>query len=411
MACRPLSYGEGFLRGVLDFVDCQAQNIGAEGYQALAAPGSTLSILLTALLTILVALYGYRMMFGYTPSARDGVLLLAKIGIVLALVTSWPAYRALVYDLALHGPAQLAGDVGEPAQLPGAGGGLVARLQGVDYGLLALGQLGVGKAATGQKIQRERVVNGQREIVVEDAQQGPDTFEPMALGFSRIFFLVCTISALAAVRLVSGVLIALGPLFIAFLLFDATRGLFEGWVRALAGAALGAVAVTLLLGAQLALIEPWLSYLIAMRQADLTIVGAPVELLVVMAVFGLALLASLYAAARVAIGFRLPAAWREAPQRLASALRNDGQPAQRLAYAGPIVPAEQRNRAAAVADAVAATERREARATGGGGASRTVFQSVTRESVPPAPAPAERSQGRRARARATGSAARRDGRP
>ena len=33
------------------------------------------------------------------------------------------------------------------------------------------------------------------------------------------------------VRLIAGLLLALGPFFVAFLLFDGTRGLFEGWVR------------------------------------------------------------------------------------------------------------------------------------------------------------------------------------
>ena len=37
----------------------------------------------------------------------------------------------------------------------------------------------------------------------------------------------------------AGLLLALGPLFAIFLLFEGTRGLFEGWVRGLAGAALG----------------------------------------------------------------------------------------------------------------------------------------------------------------------------
>jgi len=67
-ACQPLTYESGFVSGVLNFTDCQAQNIGAGGYQALAAPGSTLSIVLTGLLTIFVALYGYRMLFGQTPN-------------------------------------------------------------------------------------------------------------------------------------------------------------------------------------------------------------------------------------------------------------------------------------------------------------------------------------------------------
>ena len=83
---------------------------------------------LTGLLTLFVALLGYRMLFGQTPAVRDGVLALVKIGIVLALATSWTAYRTLIYDVALRGPAELAADIGRPAALPGAGGGLVDRL-------------------------------------------------------------------------------------------------------------------------------------------------------------------------------------------------------------------------------------------------------------------------------------------
>src|SRR6185503_9979205 len=120
--------GAGFVSGVLDYVDCQAQAIGAGGFQALAAPGSTLSLVLSGLLTLFVALFGYRMLLGDTPGLRDGVFSVVKIGIVLALAFSWPAYRTLIYDVALKGPAELAGEVGRPAGLPGSGGGLVARL-------------------------------------------------------------------------------------------------------------------------------------------------------------------------------------------------------------------------------------------------------------------------------------------
>ena len=70
---------------------------------------------------------------------RDGVLALVKIGIVLALATSWAAYRTLVYDVALKGPAELAAQIGQPAGLPGAGGGLVHRLGYTDRAFVAAG--------------------------------------------------------------------------------------------------------------------------------------------------------------------------------------------------------------------------------------------------------------------------------
>src|SRR5436305_1957675 len=101
-----------YLQSVLDFVDCQAQTIGAAGYEAAAAPGSPLSLLLTGFVTLFVAFYGYRLLFGDTPGIRETVLALVKVGIVLALATSWGAYRTLAYEVAMHGPAELASSAG-----------------------------------------------------------------------------------------------------------------------------------------------------------------------------------------------------------------------------------------------------------------------------------------------------------
>jgi len=406
-ACQPLTYESGFVSGMLNFIDCQAQNIGSQGYQALAAPGSTLSLLLTGFLTLFVAFYGYRMLFGQTPGVRDGVLALAKIGIVLALATSWPAYRALFYDVALHGPAEIASGVGAPAGLPGSNGGLVARLQGVDAALIALDKAGVGGLEEREKATTTRVVNGQAQTMVASPRQ-PDSFEPWALGAARVFYLVTAIAGFASVRLVAGLLLALGPFFIAFLLFDGTRGLFEGWIRGLAAAALGAVGVTVLLGVQLALMEPWLTNLLARRAVKLSVVGAPTEILVVTLVFAVTLAVMLASVTRLAMGFRLPASIRTASSQLVSSLRGEG-PIQRPALAGPQVPAEQRSRAAAVAEAVAQTQRREAAQAAAGAAQRqAAAPGLARDLPPPAPVPLGQSYSRRTRNRASGSASKRD---
>lgn len=406
-ACQPLTYESGFVSGVLNFTDCQAQNIGSGGYQALAAPGSTLSLVLTGLLTIFVALYGYRMLFGQTPGVRDGVLALAKIGIVLALATSWPAYRALVYDVTFHGPAEIAGDVGAPAGLPGAQGGLVARLAGVDVGFIELNKAGTGNLAEAEKATQTRTVNGQTQQVIT-ADHQPDSFEPWALGGARVMYLVTALGGFAAVRLVAGLLLALGPFFIAFLLFDGTRGLFEGWVRGLAAAALGAVAISVILGVELALLEPWLTELLARRAVRLSVVGAPTELLVVTMAFALAVLAALATVTRLAMGFRMPPSWRATASNLVTNLT--GAQGQSRAAAQQHVPAEQHSRAAAVAEAVAATQRRE-QAMAVASAAQAPRQSATglaRDLPPPAPTPLGQSYTRRTRARSSGSAGRRD---
>ncbi len=410
--CPAAAPGVAFARRMLDFVDCQAQAIGAGGYQALAAPGSTLSLVLTGFLTLFVAFFGYRLLFGQTPSVRDGVLALVKIGIVLALATSWTAYRTLVYDVALKGPAELAADIGRPAALPGAAGGLANRLAYADraFELLAI-------EGTGRLIAPPAAPGRPGGLPVATPGATPEMFpgfDSWALGGARIAFLTAALGALALVRLAAGLLLALGPFFIAFLLFESTRGLFEGWIRVLAGAALGALGTAIVLGVELALLEPWLADLLARRYAGQAIPGAPVELLVATLLFGLVLLGILYASARVALGFRLPPAWRSAPAALGAALRGEQL---RLAGAGreAAAPALGRSRAAAVVDAVAASQRRET-APGPAGlaaaapppGSRIRPQGPARDYEAPAPAPLGRSFRRRTTSRVSARAGRRD---
>ena len=420
MTCSAFAPDTGFVGGVLNYVDCQAQAIGGGGYQALATPGSTLSLVLTGLLTLFVALFGYRLLFGHTPGVRDGVLALVKIGVVLALATSWAAYRTLVYDVALRGPAELAGDIGRPTGLPGASGGLAWRLDNADRLILTLTELGEGQG----------LPNAARPAPAPYLTPGPATGVPTpgagagetiaaqasgswAFGGARIFFLTGAAGALAALRIIAGVLLALGPFFFAFLLFDATRGLFEGWLRVLAGTALGALGTSIALGVELAFLEPRLAYLISLRTARYAVPGAAVELMVVTLVFALALVAMLIAAARVAYGFRFPSHWGFAPALPAAGPRSEEM---RFAYSRELAaPGADRSRAAAVADAVAASQRREtgpivaAGAPGAAPASDRLAPrpAAGRDEPPPPPLPLGQSF-RRTRNRASASASRRD---
>ncbi|URW74904.1 type IV secretion system protein [Sphingomonas donggukensis] len=357
--CPGLAYGDAFVGGALTGIDCQARAIAAFGYQALAAPGSSVMLVVTGLLTLFVALFGYRLMLGETPGVRDGVVAIAKIGIVLALATSWATYRTLAYDVVLGAPAELVASVGGAAGLPGTTGGMAERLGLVDQGLAQLNDLGVGRKDSGEQVMRVRNIGGRNETVVESAQQPVGVVEPIALALARAVFLLGAVGSLVVVRLVAAILLALGPVFVAFLLFDATRGWFAGWLRGLSAAMIGAFGVALVLGVELALVEPWLAGLVARRVADESISGAPVELLAAMLVFAVTILGVLAAAARVAGGFRLPDAWSQAPARWAGDVER--QLAERRPATAPATdPAADRPRAAAVADAVIATQRREA---------------------------------------------------
>jgi len=405
--CQPLGPEAGFFQRMADFVDCQAQAIGAGGYQALAAPGSGFSLLLTAALTLFVALYGYRMLFGQVPNIREAVLAIVKIGFVLALAASWPTYRTLVYDFALRGPAELAAQIGGGTAIPGSAGGLVPRLQYQDWAFSSLAVAGVGDTVTGV------AAAPQAAPIAPPLAPGFDT---LALGGARLVFLMSSLGSLAAVRLVAGLLLALGPLFILFALFGATRGLFEGWVRGLVGSVLGAVGVAILLGVELALLEPWITDLLARRAAGIAIPGAPTELLAASLIFGFALLAVLFAAARVASGFRLPAWMGATASSERSLVRRDGMVIATAQGDRSAAPNEGRSRAAALVDAVSAGQRREV-------AAATRMAEANRGAAVPALAAARGDSGlgvrqvpigesfrRRTRSRMSASAARRDGR-
>jgi type IV secretion system protein VirB6 len=355
-----------FLSSVLSHVDCQAQTLGAAGFSSLTMPGSAGAILLTGAFTIFVALIGYRLVLGETPSMRDWVIAAIKVGAVLAFATSWPAFRTLAYDVALKGPAELAGSIGGATGLPGAGGGLIGRLQIIDSELAELTLIGTGKPPNA-----DAIAGPTAPLTPQQQQQEQRRLQGLAarprwdpardaslLGSARTVYLSGTIAAFASVRLIAGLLLALGPLFGIFLLFDGTRGLFEGWVRGLAGAALGALATAIVLGVELALLEPWLAAVIDLRRQDIATPAVPVELLVLSLVFALTLLAALGAVAKVAAGFRMPDAWRQAPQRIVESL-GSRVPALAGPRSGQSAPSDERARALVIADAVAATQRRE----------------------------------------------------
>lgn len=342
-ACPTLATGDAFLSSLLLHIECRAQTMGATGYQVLSEPGSPFALALTGLLTIFVALLGMRMALGERPSLREGVMAVVKIGVVLTLATSWPAYRTVVYDVIIHGPAQISGAVAQSAGLPGADADLIQRLQGADSAITRLINLGSGRPD----------VPAAPATPGEPPQRTPIADDP-AWGTARVVFLSSTVAAVALVRLTAGILLALGPLFAGLLLFDSTRGVVVGWARALVFAMLASSAVTLLLGVELALLEPWLANVISLRQDKVATVTAPVELLVLCLAFTLALFGALAVILRLSFTVTLPRSWR--PSAIAerfSSTEPSAEPAR--------PPASERSssRAHAVAEALFASQRRE----------------------------------------------------
>lgn len=395
--CAVQAQSSGFIGSMTQFVDCRAQLLGSGAYQALASPGSTLSIVLTGFLTIFVALIGYNLLLGRGFTIRSGMIAALKVGAVFALATSWPAYRTLVYDVVTDGPTQIASDIGEPSAVPGSDGTLVQRLDAADGALVELSVLGAGVPTAVQ-------------------QQGLPPppfagFDAFALGGSRILFLLTAIAGLAGVRVIVGLMLALGPFFVAFLMFDNTRSLFEGWVRVLSGAALATVGVTIALGLELSLMEPWLATMLARRMAGEALPSVPTELFVITSMYALIVLALLFACARLARAFRLARLVGYFGEASPSLTVPQGGPVPALATRTAVAPAE-RSRAAAIADVLVGQQRRErggpASLAAHGGSLAAVSRPHSRSPIDSPSMPVGRSLARRARSRATSSGGRRD---
>ena len=403
MSCGTLKTGNHFLGGVLAQVDCQAQAIGAYGYGVLADPNSPVASVLLGLLTLFIALFGIRLMFGKAPSGYDLVTDAIKVGIVLTLATSWPAWRTLAYDAVLDGPTQVASIIGSASSLPGSRGDLNQRLDNADQSILTLTACGSGRLTGG--------VVGSTDL--GDSTRGIALADQAGFGWGRVAFLAGTIGPLAVVRLVAGILLALAPLMAGLLLFAGTRDLFMGWLRALGACALGSLTLSLVYAVELSLLEGWLGDALGQREVNVLTPAVPTELLVLALAFAAITWGALGLVVRLMF-FASPG-W----QRFSEALGEQNwfgdrqRPQERLAFAGA---PQDHSRAQQISDAVAQSVRREEHHNE---MSRRLSQSTLNRGsgsdVPPSRSPrGEEALGnsyRRTRTRNSASATKRDSAP
>ena len=305
-------------------------------------------MVLLAALTLYVALVGFRMMFGEAPGGRDLVGEMLKIGIVLTLATSWPAWRTVAYQVVLQGPAEITGTVGRAAGLPGSQGDLNERLDNLDQGIVSLTAFGTGRLTGG--------IVGTTDL--GDSARGIALADQAGFAWGRVAFLTGTIGPLALIRLMAGILLALAPLMAGLLLFGGTRDIFMGWLRGLGACALGAIALSLIYGAELALLEGWLRSALSQREANVMTVAAPTELLALALAFLAATLGALALVIRL-VFFASPS-WRGWFQ--ADAMHGSTKAQQSLAYLSmPVGGQFEHARAQRVADAVERVMRGETR--------------------------------------------------
>jgi len=412
-ACPAFDAAGPYVGNVLALVDCHVQGMAVDGWQALAAKNG-FGAGLTGLLTILVALIGYRLILGERFVLRDGASVALRVGVVLALCTQWAAWDALAFRVGTLGPESLAGAVLSPGGLGGQDRyGLAIRLDALGAAFEAIAKVEATPPQGQQQAQQQQIPNqteqASQPVLPLTTLNGDQKKE---LASASAIVMAAALAGLIAVRAVVALLLGVGPLFVASLLFETTRGLFAGWVRAVIGAMLAGVAVPMVLALELAVIEPQARALAAIVGTTDPLGQEVSRIWTSAIVFALVLAVVALGVARAAWSFRLPDGARGSLERMVGGAGRDTlAPAHGPAAALP----EGRSRAQRIADAALNAQHREEREESGAGRMRT--QGVARGVAPRgetrvlAPVPLGQSAGtaaRRGARRASGGAARRD---
>jgi len=288
--CPPAPSG-GFADRLLADTDCQAFGMVERGYAALSQPGGTISTALTGLMVIAVAFFGYRLLLGRGIALRDALDLTVKLGVVLLVATSWEAWQAIAYHGIAQAPTQVAGEMltGIGSQPP-----LVSLQQTLDA---------LANAAVGYRT---------RAGIASPLVGGPAAAAAV-LNLSALILTLSSVGLLVAARVVQAILLAIAPAMAGMLLFDATRGMAQGWIGAIIGAALAPLFVLLVAAIEFAILTPMIQRLLAEQAAGTFENSSVMPIGLVAVVFVFAIVFALRAAGRIANGILLAGRHRLAP--------------------------------------------------------------------------------------------------
>ena len=209
----------GVLTNALALVDCYTTGFVFDAYARLFGPGTRFAAVLTATLVLYVAIYGIQLSLGTARLTLDqfGPRVL-KIGFIVALLGAWPTFQRLVVDVAFGAPMGIAAEM--LALLDDRADTPASILAAVDAFYDRMSD------AASNLIKRASITELRYYV---------------AAGFVWLVTIIAMLFAfgfLLISKLATALILGVGPIFIALFLFGGTRGLFEGWLRALVGFAL-----------------------------------------------------------------------------------------------------------------------------------------------------------------------------
>jgi type IV secretion system protein VirB6 len=275
--------------GIVDTVDCHIRVLVQETYRNLVGPDTWFAAAFTGLLTIYIALLGYQLLFGRGGLRVTELPFTAlKIGLILAFLTSWAAYQTVVFNLLFDGPAEIMKTLLGP---------LASQGSGFDGDVMK----GVERAFN--DLSKSAGVYGGMASANANILQGGPMLGSGLLWLCSMILLLGTLGLIVAAKIVLAFLLAVGPIFIGLLLFDTTRGLFDGWFRATLSFALAPLAVNVFGAVMLMILQPFLAILVNNSDRRLFDMGPVMTVMLIVAVFAIVMMFGLRAVTGIASGF------------------------------------------------------------------------------------------------------------
>ena len=240
------TFGDGGPSGIaeaLRVVDCMSGEAAQFAFSRLFGSDALLGQALTAALTLYIAFYAIGLLTGRTSLSVSSLTpRMMTLGIALTFATSWVAYQSVIWNLLVGAPDQIAS--------------------------LLIGTQGSATSLFADRLDTIFAVVAQAAAATEAAKAGlTDTGSiasgPDLLWLSALLLLLGTVGVLLVARIALAAMLALGPIFIICGLFEGSRGLFEGWLKAAVLFAITPLLAVLIGGATIAMLSPMLDSLAA----------------------------------------------------------------------------------------------------------------------------------------------------
>lgn len=235
--------GPSGIAEALRVVDCMSGEAASFAFSRLFGSDALLGQALTAALTLYIAWYAFGLLTGRTSLSVSSLTpRMMTMGIALTFATSWVAYQSVIWNLLVGAPDQIAS--------------------------LLIGTEGSATSLFADRLDTIFAVVAQAAAATEAAKAGLTESGSIASGpdllwLSALLLLMGTVGVLLVSRIALAAMLALGPIFIICGLFEGSRGLFEGWLKAAVLFALTPLLAVLIGGATIAMLSPMLDSLAA----------------------------------------------------------------------------------------------------------------------------------------------------